>query len=49
MAIEKRGMVLVGYGGIPKDYPQDFVTRLKRLEAQRRAACSPSMIVRPGA
>jgi hypothetical protein len=25
MAIEKRGMVLVGYGGIPKDYPQDLV------------------------
>ncbi len=33
-----RGVVLIGHGGIPKDCPQDFVTRLKRLEAQRRAA-----------
>jgi len=36
-----RGVVLVGHGGIPKDCPQDFVTRLKRLEAQRRAAKQP--------
>lgn len=33
-----RGVILVGHGGIPKDYPQDLVTKLKRLEAQRRAA-----------
>src|SRR5512147_1049712 len=38
MAREKQGVVLVGHGGIPKDCPQDLVTRLKRLEAQRRAA-----------
>jgi len=38
MGTGKRGVVLVGHGGIPKDCPQDLVTRLKRLEAQRRAA-----------
>lgn len=36
-----RGVVLVGHGGIPKDCPQDLVTRLKRLEAQRKAAKQP--------
>jgi sirohydrochlorin cobaltochelatase len=36
-----QGVVLVGHGGIPKDCPQDLVTRLKRLEAQRRAAHQP--------
>lgn len=36
-----RGVVLVGHGGIPKDCPQEFVTKLKRLEAQRRAAKLP--------
>lgn len=41
MTMEKRGVVLVGHGGIPKDCPQDLVTRLKRLEAQRRAAKHP--------
>lgn len=41
MATDKRGIVLVGHGGIPKDCPQDLVTRLKRLEAQRRAAKQP--------
>jgi sirohydrochlorin cobaltochelatase len=39
--MEKRGVVLVGHGGIPKDCPQEFVTKLKRLEAQRRAAKLP--------
>lgn len=37
----KRGVVLVGHGGIPKDCPHDLVTRLKRLESQRRAANKP--------
>jgi len=41
MPTEKRGVVLVGHGGIPKDCPQELVTRLKRLEAQRRAAHQP--------
>ncbi|MFO0700680.1 MAG: CbiX/SirB N-terminal domain-containing protein [Nitrospira sp.] len=35
------GVILVGHGGIPKDCPQDLVTKLKRLEAQRRAAKQP--------
>ena len=38
MATVVRGVVLVGHGGIAKDCPLDLVTRLKRLEAQRRAA-----------
>jgi sirohydrochlorin cobaltochelatase len=41
MVIRKKGVILVGHGGIPKDCPQDLVTRLKRLEAQRRAANQP--------
>lgn len=32
------GIILVGHGGIPKGYPSNFVTKLKQLEAQRRAA-----------
>ena len=44
MTTEKRGVVLVGHGGIPKDCPQELVTRLKRLEAQRRAAKQPPSI-----
>lgn len=37
----KKGIILVGHGGIPKDYPGELVTKLKRLEAQRRAAGQP--------
>ena len=37
----KQGVVLVGHGGIPKDCPQELITKLKRLEAQRRAAQQP--------
>jgi sirohydrochlorin cobaltochelatase len=33
----KKAVLLVGHGGIPKGYPQDLITKLKRLEAQRRA------------
>jgi sirohydrochlorin cobaltochelatase len=44
MAREKRGVVLVGHGGIPKDCPQELVTRLKRLESQRRAAGQPPSV-----
>jgi sirohydrochlorin cobaltochelatase len=36
-----RGVILVGHGGIPKGCPQELVTRLKRLEAQRRTAKQP--------
>ena len=41
MAAEKRGVVLVGHGRIPEDWPQELVKKLKRLEAQRRAAQQP--------
>ena len=41
MAVVRRGVILVGHGGIPKGCPQDIVTKLKRLEAQRRAAKQP--------
>lgn len=37
----EQGVVLVGHGGIPKGYPADLVSKLKRLEAQRRAAGVP--------
>ena len=36
-----RGVILVGHGGIPKGCPQELVTKLKRLEAQRRADKMP--------
>jgi len=41
MATVVRGVILVGHGGIPKGCPQELVTKLKRLEAQRRAAMIP--------
>ncbi len=41
MSDQKKGVVLVGHGGIPKDYPGEDVTKLKRLEAQRRAMGKP--------
>ncbi len=41
MSERKKGIILVGHGGIPKDYPGDLVSKLKRLEAQRRAAGQP--------
>ena len=41
MATVVRGVILVGHGGIPKGCPQELVTKLKRLEAQRRAAKVP--------
>ncbi len=37
----EHGVILVGHGGIPKGYPSDLVSKLKRLEAQRRAAGQP--------
>jgi sirohydrochlorin cobaltochelatase len=35
----RRGVVLVGHGGVPKDCPQDLIVQLKGLERRRRAAC----------
>ena len=40
----KKGIILVGHGGIPKGYPADEVSKLKRLEAQRRAAGQPMSV-----
>ncbi|WP_447975489.1 sirohydrochlorin chelatase [Nitrospira sp. Kam-Ns4a] len=34
----RRGVVLVGHGGVPKDFPRERLTRLKALEAQRRGS-----------
>ena len=36
MATVVRGVILVGHGGIAKDCPPELITKLKRLEAQRR-------------
>ncbi len=44
MATEKQGVILVGHGGIPRDCPQELVTKLKRLEALRRAAKQPPSV-----
>ena len=41
MSDSMKGVILVGHGGIPKDCPQELVTKLKRLEGQRRAAKQP--------
>lgn len=36
-----RGVVLVGHGGIPTDFPREHVSRLKALESRRRANGHP--------
>jgi len=41
MTATTRGVILVGHGGIPKGCPPEVVTKLKRLEGQRRAANLP--------
>ena len=41
MATTTRGVILVGHGGIPKGCQQELITKLKRLEGQRRAAGVP--------
>jgi sirohydrochlorin cobaltochelatase len=38
---EMHGVVLVGHGGIAKDCPPELISKLKRLEAQRRASGTP--------
>ncbi|HKT36150.1 MAG TPA: CbiX/SirB N-terminal domain-containing protein [Nitrospira sp.] len=38
MSTSLRGVILVGHGGIATDCPSELVTKLKRLEAQRRIA-----------
>ena len=42
MSNSVKGVILVGHGGIPKGCPQELVTKLKRLEGQRRAAKMPA-------
>lgn len=44
MTTHKQGVILVGHGGIPKGCPQELVTKLKRLEGQRRAAKLPPSV-----
>ena len=44
MATAVRGVVLVGHGGIAKDCPAELVSKLKRLEAQRRAEGTPASV-----
>lgn len=34
----QQAVILVGHGGVPTDYPQELVFKLKRLEGQRRAS-----------
>jgi len=41
MAAVVRGVILVGHGGIPRGCPQELITKLKRLEGQRRATGMP--------
>ncbi len=41
MQATKRGVILVGHGGIPMDCPRELVMRPKRLEGQRREAGGP--------
>ncbi|MCG3778223.1 MAG: Sirohydrochlorin cobaltochelatase [Nitrospira sp.] len=41
MMTTKRGVILVGHGGIPKGCPSELVSKLKRLEGQRRATNMP--------
>jgi sirohydrochlorin cobaltochelatase len=36
-----RAFVLVGHGGVPRDYPRERLTRLRGLEARRRATGAP--------
>ena len=33
----RRAVVLVGHGGVPRDYPRERLMQLRGLEARRRA------------
>jgi sirohydrochlorin cobaltochelatase len=37
----RRAVVLVGHGGVPRDYPRDRLMQLRALETRRRASGSP--------
>jgi len=36
-----RAVILIGHGGVPKDYPRDRLTRLRSLESRRMAVGGP--------
>lgn len=40
-ATSTTGVILVGHGAVPKDYPRAAVTRLRSLAAQRRVSGAP--------
>ena len=37
----RRAVVLVGHGGVPRDYPRERLTQLRGLEARRRLTKAP--------
>ena len=37
----RRAIVLVGHGGVPRDYPRERLTQLRGLEARRRLTKAP--------
>ena len=37
----RRAVVLVGHGGMPRDYPRERLTQLRGLEARRRLTKAP--------
>jgi sirohydrochlorin cobaltochelatase len=37
----RRAVVLVGHGGVPRDYPRERLMQLRALETRRRASGSP--------
>src|SRR5512144_2530163 len=37
----RRAVVLVGHGGVPRDYPRERLTQLRGLEARRRVTREP--------
>ncbi len=41
MGAKKPAVVLVGHGGVPKDYPREKVSELKRLERERQKTGGP--------
>ncbi len=40
MSEKNQGVILVGHGGLPKDFPREMVSKLMRLEGQRRQSGS---------
>ncbi len=38
----KNGVILVGHGGVPTDFPPQLLSKLKRLEGERRKAGKPA-------